>query len=172
MKRIAIFLIIILSVAVLILAEFESGDVMRLHVKANSDSVDDLSIKKEVAKKVNEFLEENCNEESLSETVAFLKDNMEKLKKLIKDTLSEHGVKYEAEIAITKTDFPSRSYGNVFFGSDKYNALVITLGKGEGDNWWCVLYPRLCYGKEINGHKIIYRSRIIDAYKKIVKEFE
>ncbi len=172
MKRLAIFLIIIISVAILVMSFFGSDEVLRLHVKANSDSTSDIEIKKEVAKVVNEFLAENCDKETLKETAEFLKSNIETLKEIVLQKLCELNANYGAKVEIKNADFPSRSYGNVFFESGSYNALVITLGEGTGDNWWCVLYPRLCYGKEIDGHKIIYRSRIIEAYKKIVKEFE
>ena len=171
MKRLAMFLILLLMIAVFVFAfSGKSGDVLRLHVLANSDAAADVSVKQEIVELVNAYIAENFTGESLDETLEFIKSNIEEIKNLILNYLSKAGLSYGVDITLKTDDFPSRSYGSVYFPSGEYSALVITLGEGEGDNWWCVLYPRLCYGKDAGSVGIIYRSRLVEAYRKIFKE--
>lgn len=170
MKRLAIFTIILMLSAILILINIGGDDVLRLHVKANSDGETDMNIKLEVVSYINELIADKLNGCSYEETAKWLSERLPFLKTAVNEKLKTLGADYEATVELKKRDFPSRSYGNVFFPSGEYSALVISLGSGEGDNWWCVLYPRLCYGKATGGNEVIYRSRIVEAYRKLFKE--
>ena len=70
---------------------------------------------------------------------------MEKIIAISKETLEEHGYDYEVKAVINHTDFPEKTYGSYTFPKGNYEALEITIGKGEGENWWCVLYPNMCF---------------------------
>lgn len=170
MKRLAIFMIILMISAIFVLINVGGDEVLRLHVKANSDDEIDMNIKLEVASYINELIGDKIKCVSCNEAEKWLSDRLPFLRAAVNEKLKSLGADYEATLELKKSDFPSRSYGNTFFPSGEYSALVISLGSGEGDNWWCVLYPRLCYGKGTGGNEVIYRSRIVEAYKKLFKE--
>ena len=77
--------------------------------------------------------------------------------------MAENGKKYRAKVELKQEAFPTRVYNDVVLESGVYDALIITLGEGLGDNWWCVVYPPLCFSSE----KVEYRSVIVEFFKKI-----
>lgn len=79
------------------------------------------------------------------ETVQYLKDNKTEVEQLADRYLEEKGFCYQAKLELTNCYFPARAYGDMVFPCGYYDAARITLGSGKGHNWWCVLYPRLCF---------------------------
>lgn len=123
-----------------------ASKILRFHVLANSDSAEDQAVKKEVRDAVGTYLQPLLKEAgSLDETKQIVNDNMECIIEIAKMTLEENGYDYEVNAAITVTDFPEKSYGSYTFPKGEYEALQISLGEGSGQNWWCVLYPNMCF---------------------------
>ncbi len=120
-------------------------NVLRLHVIADDDSAEAQSLKLEVRdallKKGAELFLGN---DSLSAAQGKLSDNLSGLKKIAEDTVKQRGYTYEADIEITRCYFPTRQYGGITLPAGEYNALRVILGEGEGENWWCVMFPPMC----------------------------
>lgn len=123
-----------------------ASKILRFHVLANSDSVADQSVKEEVRDAVGTYLNPLLEEsESLDETKEIIDNHMEEIVEVAKNTLKSNGYGYEVTAHITETEFPEKTYGAYTFPKGKYEALQIIIGEGKGKNWWCVLYPNMCF---------------------------
>lgn len=123
-----------------------ASKILRFHVLANSDSEVDQSIKEDVRDAVGNYLQPLLAEsDSLDETKQIISENMDGIIAVSQDTLAEGGFDYSVTACITTTDFPEKSYGAFTFPKGEYEALQITIGEGAGRNWWCVLYPNMCF---------------------------
>ncbi|MBE7064507.1 MAG: stage II sporulation protein R [Ruminococcaceae bacterium] len=126
-----------------------SSNVVRLHVIANSNSEYDQQLKLKVRDAVVEYSGEalkNC--ESQQDVLLLLERDMENIKSVAEDCLKREGSGYEARVSVGKCEFPAKSYGKYCFPDGEYQALRIEIGGAEGRNWWCVLFPPLCYISE------------------------
>lgn len=125
-----------------------SRQVLRFHVLANSDDEADQVVKLKVRDGVLEWLEAELTEEELGD-LELMEQRIGELLPQIADCASEilreNGADYEAEAELGESLFPEKSYGNCTFPAGRYTALRILLGKAQGRNWWCVLFPRLCF---------------------------
>lgn len=123
-----------------------AGKILRFHVLANSDSEADQNVKKQVRDAVGAYIEPYLLEcENIDETRATVNDHMDEIIAVSKETLAANGFSYGASAELTHTDFPEKTYGDYTFPEGNYEALEITLGDGAGHNWWCVLYPNMCF---------------------------
>ena len=123
-----------------------ASKILRFHVLANSDSPADQNVKEKVRDAVGIYLQPVLQDaDNLEETKQMVENHMENIIQVAKNTLSENGYDYEVTARITRTDFPEKSYGAYTFPKGEYEALQIVIGEGEGQNWWCVLYPNMCF---------------------------
>lgn len=123
-----------------------SEEVLRFHVLANSDSEEDQALKMKVKEAVLSYLEKNMPEaKSVSETKEWALEHADELESLSADVIREAGYHYSVNAAVTTCWFPEKTYGDVTFPQGNYQALRIEIGEGKGQNWWCVLYPSLCF---------------------------
>ena len=149
---------VLLALLVVILAVFVLGAVavnnkttegyLRIHIRANSNSEADQNIKYEVKEKVSEFLEgavSGC--QSASEAMKIVSANLGSISSISRGVLRQRGFNYGARAKLVEEYFPTRSYDSLVLENGLYDALIIELGAGEGDNWWCVVYPPLCFKK-------------------------
>ena len=112
-----------------------------------------------------EYLSEYVPEcESKDEVIAMLNTQKQPLKAIIDEFLSRKGFGYDCNISINNEFFPTRSYGDLTLEEDYYDALIINLGSGTGDNWWCVVYPPLCFNTNSN---VVYKSKIKELIESI-----
>ena len=120
--------------------------ILRFHILANSDSDVDQDVKKKVRDAVGQMLEPKLAEsKGLSDTERIVEENMEAIVETAERTLKANGFSYGASARLARVDFPVKTYGDYTFPAGNYEALQVTLGKGEGHNWWCVLYPNMCF---------------------------
>lgn len=120
--------------------------ILRFHVLANSDSKEDQEVKKKVRDAVGAMMEPRLAESrNLEETEAIVQRSMENIVEVATETLEENGYYYGASARLANVEFPVKSYGAYTFPAGEYEALQVTLGEGEGHNWWCVLYPNMCF---------------------------
>lgn len=120
--------------------------ILRFHVLANSDSQEDQAVKIKVRDAVGKYIEPKLKEsKSLEQTKTIVESEMQNIIKIADDTLLENGFNYKATASLTVADFPDKTYGDYTFPSGQYQALQIVLGEGDGHNWWCVLYPNMCF---------------------------
>ena len=123
-----------------------ASKILRFHVLANSDMQEDQAVKERVRDAVGLYLKPLLEEaEDLEETKQIVDENMDDIIAVAERTLQENGYDYSVSARITRTDFPEKSYGMYTFPAGEYEALQIVLGEGEGQNWWCVLYPNMCF---------------------------
>lgn len=123
-----------------------ASKILRFHVLANSDSKADQAVKEEVRDAVGVYLQPLLEDaESLEETKQIVARNLGGVIETAKATLVVNGYDYDVTAKITRTDFPEKTYGTYTFPKGEYEALQIVIGEGEGQNWWCVLYPNMCF---------------------------
>lgn len=123
-----------------------ASKILRFHVLANSDSAEDQAVKEKVRDAVGTYLQPLLEDaKDVEETKQIIGKNIRKIIEISQSTLQENGYDYEVSARITRTDFPEKSYGSYTFPKGEYEALQIVIGEGAGQNWWCVLYPNMCF---------------------------
>ena len=119
---------------------------IRFHVIANSDSDEDQAVKLLVRDEVIDYINVQLKDATgIDEARDILKDNIEEVNNIAVNILRENGFDYEANTMISNENFPDKVYGDYLFPQGNYEAFRIIIGNGEGHNWWCVLYPSLCF---------------------------
>lgn len=125
---------------------------IRFHVIANSDTDEDQELKLKVRDAVIAYLQPKLeNSKSIEESEAIIKDEYDNLEKISKKIISENGYDYSVKVGLQYSDFPAKQYSSVVLPAGKYKALKIIIGEGKGKNWWCVMFPPLCFVDEQNG---------------------
>lgn len=139
----------LMTLLCLTIAHYESvadESLIRFHVIANSDSVYDQSVKlkvrDEVLATVNGLLRDA---KSTEEARAILKEQKSLITATANAALKKENCPYTAVTTLGTSVFPTKTYGDLTLSAGKYNACRIVLGEGKGKNWWCVLYPPLCF---------------------------
>ena len=118
--------------------------VLRFHVLANSNGTRDQAVKEEVKSYVLEMLHD-CPARSKEELSSYINENKKELEELTNEYLALKGCDYRASISVTKASFPTKAYGDMVLPCGTYDTVQVELGQARGRNWWCVLYPRLCF---------------------------
>lgn len=171
MKKICItffaFLIIVLSAIGLTLPKSApETEYLRIHIRAESNDERDQNVKYLVKAAVVDYLTPyiaECDTKKKAETL--LTGRIPEIERVADEVLSSNGFRYTAKAEVRTEKFPTRSYGELTLESGYYEALIIELGSGKGDNWWCVVYPPLCFTGEGKGY--VYKSKIY----RIIKNF-
>ena len=135
---------------------------LRIHIRANSNEFIDQNVKYKVKTAVVEYLTPliaDCKDKESAEDM--LKGNLTAITQVCNGVLKSNGFSYTAKANIKNEEFPTRVYDGVQLESGFYDALIIELGSGYGDNWWCVVYPPLCFVGKDSGY--VYRSKILDV---------
>lgn len=123
-----------------------SNSVFRLHIIANSDSLEDQNLKFLIRDKIVEYMNNLCkNSCSKEETIALVSDHINDFQNIANVVIKENGFDYNAKAEIGNFDFPTKKYQDISFPAGEYDALRINIGNSNGQNWWCVLYPSLCF---------------------------
>lgn len=166
MKRIVaiIFLCAIFGGIVALFAKKQDvkEEYLRIHIRANSNLECDQDIKFQIKDKIVEFLTPviaSCQTRTQFESA--LVQNLPQIECIANKILAQNSFDYKSSAVVTREFFPTRSYQSVTLESGEYEALVVNLGSGKGDNWWCVVYPPLCF---VNS-STTYKSRILEIIK-------
>lgn len=123
-----------------------AGEVFRLHVIANSDTEKDQELKLKVKTRIMEYLKEILGEDAgLEETKEAVLTHLTEIEQEAENLIEEQGFDYPVEVVVEKTYFPEKTYGDCTFPAGEYEALKVKIGSAKGQNWWCVLYPSLCF---------------------------
>lgn len=164
-KRLGILLIIIIVASGLVgyyrvsyagnleaVTEGISESIIRFHVRAASDSKEDQEVKLKVKEAVVDYIRPALSDsESLSQSRAILEAESDNIRNVAVKTLRDNGFPDEVYVYFEKSYFPVKSYGDVTFPAGYYEAFRVDIGKAEGKNWWCVLYPPLCFVDAVYG---------------------
>lgn len=125
---------------------------IRFHVIANSNTDEDQELKLKVRDEVIKYLQPKLqNSKSIEESEAIIKREYSNLEEISKNIILENGYNYSVKVGIQYSNFPTKQYSNIVLPAGEYKALKIIIGKGEGKNWWCVMFPPLCFVDESNG---------------------
>lgn len=151
---------------------FDRADFLRIHIRANSNELADQNVKYIVKNKIVEEMSPIlAQSKNKNEAIGNISKNLEHITQTANNILSQNGFEYKARTKITTEDFPTRAYDDVVLEAGVYDALIIELGSGKGDNWWCVIYPPLCFIPSIdnNAENIVYRSKILEIIQNFFK---
>ena len=148
-------LLLIVSVLFLLLSAYSyvnavsnnlADSVFRLHVIANSDTKEDQNLKYKVRDKLIEYMNTLTNDmNSKEEVIEIAKAHLEDFKEIAQNVVKENGYNYDVNVKIGNFSFPTKTYGDISFPAGFYDALKVEIGKAEGQNWWCVMFPPLCF---------------------------
>lgn len=123
-----------------------SDSLIRFHVIANSDSEEDQALKLKVRDKIlesmNEILEDS---ESIEETRELIYENMDNIKEISEQVIEEYNYDYNINVKLKMEQFPLKTYGDIILPPGEYEALIVNIGEAKGKNWWCVMFPPLCF---------------------------
>lgn len=123
-----------------------SQNLVRLHVVANSDSEADQALKLKVRDAIIEYMKgELADSKSIDETKAIINSDLKKIEELSMKVIKDNNSSYSVKAMVGNYDFPTKTYGDIALPAGEYQALRVVIGKGEGANWWCVLFPPLCF---------------------------
>lgn len=143
---------------------------LRLHIIANSNSLEDQQIKLEIRdcilKQERELLA-SCKDKN--EAIQVISSDTAKLEQAANQILREHGKSYTAHIQIGKSMFPDKNYGTIYYPAGEYDAVRVILGEGSGENWWCVMFPPLCLvqTEAAPGEELEYTSLLLTWLEKL-----
>lgn len=125
---------------------------IRFHVLANSDSEEDQNLKLKVRDAIIDYLQPKLiNSSSIEESEQIIISEYNNLEKIGKNIIKENGYNYDIKVGIDYSNFPAKQYSNVVLPAGEYKALRIIIGSGQGKNWWCVMFPPLCFVDEQKG---------------------
>lgn len=121
-------------------------DIIRFHIRANSDRKEDQDLKLEIRDEIlDEMGHKFESSNSLEESRYIILENMDNMKDIAEKVIKGRGEDYEVEISLGQDYFPIRKYGNMVFPQGEYETLMIKIGEARGENWWCVMFPPLCF---------------------------
>ena len=150
-----------------------SVEYLRIHIRANSNSQEDQEVKYQVKDAVVEALIPLlCDAETFEKAKSVVEENFSLIEEVSDAVLKTNGFNYRAKAEIKTEFFPSRVYDDLVLEEGNYQALIVNLGSGEGNNWWCLVFPAFCFTKSTNSDNVEYISKIWQIIKNITGEEE
>ncbi|QIB27730.1 stage II sporulation protein R [Caloranaerobacter azorensis] len=150
--------------------ESYKNKLIRFHVIANSDSPEDQQLKLKVRDKIIKEMNSKFEKaSSLDESKKIILDNLDTIEYIAEKQIKELGKNYDVSVKFGEYDFPTKSYGNFTLPAGKYQAVKVVIGDGKGKNWWCVMFPPLCFIDITHG---ITNDKIKEELKGVLTEEE
>ena len=168
-----------------------SNEVFRLHILANSDREEDQSLKLRVRDSLLRYTDRLFSEaENRDEAERIARDNLESLRAVAQREVYANGYDYKVKAEVVNMYFNTRYYERYTMPAGMYDALRITIGSGEGHNWWCVMYPSICISSAVEtdkrvedtfsqnqqeivkGNEFKYKFKVVEIFERIVSLFE
>ena len=153
-QKCVLSLILVIVMAVVLFYTYEDtpqnqySGIIRLHVIANSDSEEDQELKLKVRDEIIKKTKSLQESQSIEDSREYLQTHLNDMEETANKVIEENGKSYKAEANLGIRWIPEKTYGDMYFPAGNYEALNLTLGRGEGQNWWCVLFPPLCLIEE------------------------
>ncbi len=170
MKKAVVILFVFLIIS-LSACQFNGGvnasdaEFLRIHIRANSNEIADQNVKYAVKTAVVDYLTPYLAQaRTKQDAMAIVESHLTQIQLIADKVLCQNGFLYQSNAELCNEEFPTRSYDGVVLESGVYDALIVNLGTGTGDNWWCVVYPPLCFvpsGDEGNSN-VVFRWRILE----------
>lgn len=154
-----------------------SEKVLRFHVLANSDDEADQNLKLAVRDAVGSYMQKKlAGVDDLEECEQIVNGNLDQIREVAAETIAQNGYDYDVTAELEYTSFPVKSYGSYTFPAGEYEALRVVIGEGKGHNWWCVMYPNMCFSgsmyevvDEQAGEKL-HEVLTTEEYEKVLAE--
>lgn len=154
-------------IAVLASTANKNDDIVRIHIRANSNVQLDQNLKYIVKDDVCDFLRPIlAKAKTKAEAMTVLSQNLNGIKNACDASLRKLGAAYTSKIYLRQEEFPARDYAGKTYEAGIYDALIVELGEGVGNNWWCVIYPQLCF-TSVGKEGFEYNSKIKELLNKI-----
>jgi len=129
-----------------------SQNLLRLHVIANSDSPEDQQLKRDVRDVILEYMKKELKDfENVEDAKLQVNNNLETIKLLAENEIRRQNKDYSVKVMLGNFPFPTKMYGDITLPAGNYEALRVVIGEGEGQNWWCVMFPPLCFVDATHG---------------------
>ena len=123
-----------------------ANNMIRLHVVANSNSKNDQLLKLKIRDKILEYTNELLKDsQNIDQTQYIISQNLDNISNLVKTYMKENNINYDVNLRLGEFPFPTKTYGDVILPAGEYQALKVLIGEAKGNNWWCVLFPPLCF---------------------------
>ena len=158
MKKIVIIISMIILILCIFKNAYQNEDTIRFRIIANSNSIEDQQLKREVLNNISKELL-NSNPTNINEERKYIKEKLPLFEQKVKETTNNYSINYGYNY------FPEKTYKGKTYEAGEYESLVITLGEGTGNNFWCILFPPLCMIDE-DEEKIEYKSLIKEVINK------
>lgn len=173
MKKVLCLSIVVLLLSIIFISSgcvsTEKEDIIRIHIRANSNLEEDQRVKYLVKDAIVDYITPLAEGiKSKEDMYSLLSGELDNLIDIAEKVLNEQGYNYGASAELNSEEFPARDYDGVTLPAGIYDALIIRLGEGAGDNWWCVAYPPLCFiGAEDDGSdNFKYKSKLMELLNK------
>ncbi|MEC2837048.1 stage II sporulation protein R, partial [Bacillus thuringiensis] len=140
-------------------------EAVRLRILANSDSDQDQALKRKVRDEVKAQIDGWVADlTSFEEARKVIQSHIPEIEKTVENTLKREGSKESFQVKFSKNvKFPTKVYGNFIYPAGEYEAVLITIGEGEGANWWCVLFPPMCFLDFSSGTAVRKEEHVVKA---------
>ncbi|HJV45251.1 MAG TPA: stage II sporulation protein R [Bacillota bacterium] len=128
---------------------------IRLRIIANSDLPEDQALKRAVRDQVNAYLSTKVGSlQTMNQAEGVINKELPKIQQIVDETVANRGFDYKTNVELGVVPFPTKMYGQYVYPAGEYEALRVTIGAGQGQNWWCVLFPPLCFVDISNGDAV------------------
>lgn len=174
MKKLTVIMLVLVTV-VLCACSFgvekaaSNRDFLRIHIRADSNEVADQNVKYDVKNAVVDYLTPRlANVTSKEQAMQVVASNLEEIQSVANRILEQNGFDYTSTASLCNEAFPARAYDGVVLDAGVYDALIVNLGSGNGDNWWCVVYPPLCFvpsQSDTGNPNVVFRFKILEIIK-------
>ncbi len=167
----SIFIILILAISGFTFSNECNVEYLRIHIRANSNSSADQEVKYKVKDAVVEALIPVLSEiETFDQAIEIISNNFSMIENVANQILQSNGFTYSSKAKIANEYFPTRTYENITLEEGYYDALILNLGSGEGDNWWCIVFPAFCFTQTKNFDNLEYISQIWEIIKSVIQK--
>ena len=144
----------------------QADEFLRMHIRADSNEKGAQEVKYAVRDRVVEYLTPLvANYQTKAQAMRGVEEHLEEISVVASDALRDNGFAYGARAELKKENFPTRVYDGCVLPAGEYSALILYLGQGAGDNWWCVVYPPLCFSAP-TGKNAVYKSKIAEIIRR------
>lgn len=165
MKKVLIILLILISIILLNRNNDISNDIIRFRVIANSNSSKDILIKEKIVSEISDLI--FVDNKSIEETRKNINNSIPTIELKIKKVFESNDYDKDFKISYGLNKFPKKEYEGIEFEEGEYESLVIEIGEAKGNNYWCMLYPPLCFVDNNEEDNIEYKFRLLEVLKKL-----
>ena len=140
-----------------------NDEFLRIHIRANSNLETDQNVKYEVKDAIVNYLAPLLvNAVDKRSAIEIVNQNLSNINNVADNVLKQNNFNYKTNSVIQKEVFPTRAYNNLTLPAGEYESLIVNLGTGLGNNWWCVVYPPLCFVNADNSKGVTYKSKLVE----------